>query len=160
MQTSKIIIGELYAINTPNHGVVRFLVTAIKTETYRTAKKGSPTDTTNTIIGVIEEGDVPGEENQRTRQLAPEAILEHYTEYAELKARQEEEERIRTEKTNREKDLRERLIAKLYEITGIPVPPEDRTFGTHNHPFHTPYGSMVQVTGMDAIEKLLAALSK
>ena len=155
MQTSKIKIGDLYAINTPNHGVVRFKVTQITTRTERTFKK---VGTTNMITGIVEPGDIPGNEEARTFNVAPEAVLDSYEAYAELKAKQAEEIRIREETAKAELIMRERLIAKLYEITGIPVPEPDTAYGRHNHPFSTPYGQMVQIQGRATIERLLEVL--
>jgi hypothetical protein len=155
MQTSKIVIGDLYAVNTPNHGTVRFKVTEIQSVTRRTQKKGSPGDTTNTIIGIIAEGDMPGTDEDRTRSVSPEAVISPYQEHAELKAKQEEADRIRKETQAHEEAVQARLQAKLYEITGLAAPATGRSY---HDPFNSEYTNSIRINGHETIEKLLEVL--
>lgn len=158
MQTSQIQIGQLYAINTPNHGVVRFKPTSIRTVTIRTDKKATAANTSNHITGVIAEGDMPGTETERTREVSPEAIIDHYTAYAALKAKQDEEKRVRQEAEDNADALRERLRAKLYEITGLqrPEKPID-PWKPYKEPFSTPHGNKIFIEP-DVMETLLNVL--
>lgn len=156
MQTSKIIIGEHYAVKYSGT-VVRLKVTEIVTLTTRTHKKGSPSDTVNTIKGLIEAADLPpGRQDSETslHSVSPEDVMGHYTEFAELKAKQDEENRICNEEAARELALRNRLIAKLYEVTGIARPETEH----YNDPFQSPYARTIQIRGEEAIVKLLGAL--
>src|SRR5258706_2888511 len=153
MQTSSIRVHEQYAL--PVEGkVVRFKVHSITTVTKRTTAKASPSDTSSTIRGVIEAGDLPGTELERTRDVGPEALLGHYTEYSDLKKKQEEEERIATEKRNQLAAVRKRLQSKLYEISGIPRPEPTGEY-RYREPFRDG-SSGVEIMGDETVAKLLA----
>jgi hypothetical protein len=157
MQTSKIIIGEHYAVKYSGT-VVRLKVTEIVTLTTRTHKKGSPSDTVNTIKGLIEAADLPpGRQDSETslHSVSPEDVMGHYTEFAELKAKQEEADRIRKETQAHEEAVQARLQAKLYEITGLAAPATGRSY---HDPFNSEYTNSIRINGHETIEKLLEVL--
>jgi hypothetical protein len=155
MQTSKIIIGDHYAVKYRGN-VVRLKVTEIVSVTVRTHKKSSPSNTVNTIKGMIEAGDLPPgtPADERLHSTSPEDVISHYTEFAELRAKYDEEERIRKETQAHEEGVRDQLRAKLYEITGIAKP----TGHSYSEPFNAEYTNSIRITGHETIELLLALL--
>ena len=155
MQTANIDINEIYALKRGPE-VVRFQVKEIVTVTRRNhaRKSGRNADTRNTIVGIIPEGDIAGTAEQRTCEVGPEDIIGHYTEYAALKAKQAEEERVRKEDSDRREAVRNQLQAKLYALTGIEVPKDDG----YNTPFSAYHTNSVQINGEEAIAKVLALL--
>ena len=161
MNTALIKIGELYAISTAEHGIVRFLVTSIRTVSLRTSAT-KKADTSNYITGVIAEGDMPGTETERTREVGPDVIIDHYTKYEALQAKQAEETRIIQEEQDRKMALRERLRAKLYEFTNLRRPERPQSqWASYHEPFETNYGNAITITeqAMPILLEVLEALA-
>jgi hypothetical protein len=154
MQAARIKIGDTYAVR---HGgkMVRFVVREIKTVSIKTGRKA---DTTNHITGTIPEADLPGTAEERTKTFMPEEIEGPYSDYLDLKAKQEEETRLKEEQQAREKANRERLQAILYEISGITRPPEVKTsvFSYRSEPIQVSYQGVIITAEVVAIliEKL------
>jgi len=152
MQASKIVIGSIYAINSPadKEKLVRFSVSSITT----TKTGNSPRDYRSAINGQIVAADrAPGEEAVVLK-LHPDAILGEWTAYSTLVARRKEEnaraEAEREAKAARAMDVR-RLLYRLVNV----APPENAT----------DYGQLFRVSwsGLDIDEEgiglLLEALS-
>jgi hypothetical protein len=159
MQAAQIKIGELYALK-DGPEVVRFKVAQIVTVTVRDHNKNAKTN--NTVIGVIEQGDLPDTTvEDRKREVAPDMIISHYTAFAELQAKQKEEARLAKEEEDRKIALRERLRAKLYEVTGLvrPAKPAENSWAPYQEPFSTSYGNRIQID-IESMQILLESLEK
>jgi hypothetical protein len=151
MQASKIKPHEVYAIKAPDDRLVRFRVTAVITR--RVSNHGNPHDYQSSVEGFIQAQDANnGGKPSEPLTLDPTTILGLYTDHVELVARESAEraERKRIEDDKAEK--RERLVAALYEASGIERP--DTTHRYVRTPFYQS-GSGIDITA-DAVEPLLA----
>ena len=130
MQTSKIKVGEVYALHR-GQGLVRFHVTEIVT------RKGLD-KATNEIVGNIIEDNKPGVRASDIK-VEPGDLLGPYAEQAELVERKAKEDAEREAKqVARDKEARADRIA-LYRFVGIEPPKDAKAF--HQH-FSLSYGSV------------------
>jgi hypothetical protein len=116
MQASKIVPHDIYALRLDGK-LVRFRVTAVITRRERAT--GSPHDYTSLVEGYVILQDGGGQD--QTRVLDPKALLGSYEEQVELVERKRREDEA-VDAKKRERDERaQRLIARLYAMTGLPL---------------------------------------
>ena len=142
MQTAKIIIGDIYAINL--HGQpVRFRVDAIVT-----------TKTSGTTTSEIEGWEIgdDGKPSEKRRGIDPKSIIGPYTDVAELAAKAAAEKAAREAVEKAKKDTAAALAFELYKITGLSK--NDREYTA---PFRVEYGGGVTIN-VTAVEAVLRAL--
>ena len=154
MQTSQIKIGLTYAFKDGDQ-IVRFTPKEIRTVTVRTSSKASPADTSNEITGIIAEGDLPDTKAEdRVRTVGPNQLLGSYDNWAALRDKQQREDQLKKEDQERKAEVRTRLQALFYRLSGIERPAEVRY---HNEPIYVDY-SGVTIRGDETVSALLGAL--
>jgi hypothetical protein len=155
MQASKIKPHEIYAIK-QNDRLVRFCVSAVITR--RINNHGNPHDYESTVEGFIPAPDNGGKPSD-TMTLDPTLLLGPYKEHVELVAREEAEKAERDRITAAKEEKRERLVAALYEATGLERPAEERRYSST--PFHPSYSGVdISAEAIDPLLKFLEGVKQ
>jgi hypothetical protein len=156
MQAADIIPGEIYAANVRNI-VCRLTVTAVNTTQSRTPLSKRALST-SIIEGEVNPNDLPpdtpGDQPLHVK-LAPDAVLDRYDKYEELKQKQAQEEAANEAKNKRLTEEARKLRAIFYRLTAIPMPDKPEGFG---QPFRASHGGQIEIYP-EGVSALLRTLS-
>ena len=134
MQTSKIKIGETYAVK--QGGLKRFHVRSITTVRSANGVK-------NKVTGFYFE-----DEARRDTQVDPEDVIDSYDKFAELKERKAQEDAKRNQEQAERKSQALKDRAALYDFVGLPMPQKADDY--HQHFRVASYGGDVDITSEGA----------
>ena len=161
MQASKIVVGRIYAVKVPNIDLwpyVRVTVTEVQTMTRRRSdsSKMSPHDYTSRVLGKVAHGDLPNGLDPDVN-VAPEAVLGEYQEYADLKERELREKAAHEAEQQARQERRNDLLRRFYDAVGLPLP--DKLSG-HDLPFRADYRHGIEIDHQGVALLLEAAAKK
>lgn len=133
MQAADIKPSRTYAINLHDN-IVRFHVDQVDTTKHKHFHKTSYSSEAHGYIDAKDwDGELPEDTDARKklleRWIPVDMLLGEYTEYTELKAKQEAEEKARKEETDRNAANAEALVRLFYQLINMKQPDQDEERG-------------------------------